>query len=143
VGGIPQTVALTEWTAGEPFFDRVAVVHIDQGVPSEPAMDDIVDSYQFVNHETNRDANGEAALNLSQIRVVERVLPFEDPAFPLNARDVCSFIINKMIGTGIFTAPPTVLLLTRSKGEALGLWVLGFIYTQIRFVLQLHQFRTY
>jgi hypothetical protein len=140
VDGIPQTMALTGWTAGEPFFDPVVVDHIDQGVPSQPAIDDIVDSNQFGNRETNRDANGEAALNLAQMQVVERVLPFEDPAFPLNSRDVCAFIANKMIGTGIFTAPPTVLLLTRSKGEALGLWILGFAYTMIRFVLQLHPF---
>jgi hypothetical protein len=136
-------MALTGWTAGEPSLDRVAVDHIDQGVPSQPAMDDIAGSSQFGNRETNGDANGEAALNLAQMQVIERVLPFEDPAFPLNSRDVCAFIVNKMIGTGIFTAPPTVLLLTRSKGEALGLWILGFAYTLVRFVLQLHLFRTY
>jgi len=59
---------------------------------------------------------------------------FDDTPRPLNAQDVCAFIVNKMIGTGIFTAPPGVLLLTKSKGEALGLWVLGFIYTLIRCV---------
>jgi hypothetical protein len=106
-------------------------------------MDDIVDGNHFGNHEMNGYANGEAAPNLVQIPVVERVLPFDDPVWPLNSRDVCAFIVNKMIGTGIFSAPPTVLLLTRSKGEALGLWVLGFVYTLIRFVEQLHQLRTY
>jgi hypothetical protein len=62
-------------------------------------------------------------------------VPFlQRPARPLNSRDVGAFIVNKMIGTGIFITPPIVLLLTRSKGEALGLWVLGFVYTLIRFV---------
>jgi len=55
----------------------------------------------------------------------------EDPTLPLNSRDVGAFIVNKMIGTGIFIQPPAVLLLTQSKVEALFLWVLGFIYTLI------------
>jgi len=59
----------------------------------------------------------------------------EDPALPLGYLDVCAFIVNKMIGTGIYTAPPAVLLLTRSKIEALLLWILGFIYTLVRSVL--------
>jgi hypothetical protein len=53
---------------------------------------------------------------------------------PLNWKDVAALIMNKMIGTGIYTNPPMVLLLTRSKGEALGLWFAGFVYTLIRYV---------
>jgi len=60
---------------------------------------------------------------------------FRDTPRPLNSRDVCSFIVNKMVGTGIYTTPPVVLLLTRSKGEALGLWFVGFVYTLIRYTL--------
>lgn len=60
---------------------------------------------------------------------------FWDTPRPLNSRDVCSFIVNKMVGTGIYTTPPVVLLLTRSKGEALGLWFVGFGYTLIRYAL--------
>jgi hypothetical protein len=60
---------------------------------------------------------------------------FGDTPRPLNSRDVCSFIVNKMVGTGIYTTPPVVLLLTRSKGEALGLWFVGFVYTLIRYAL--------
>lgn len=55
----------------------------------------------------------------------------EDPTLPLNSRDVGAFIVNKMIGTGIFIQPPAVLLLTQNKVEALFLWVLGFLYTLI------------
>jgi hypothetical protein len=60
-------------------------------------------------------------------------LPIRDTPRPLNSRDVCSFIVNKMVGTGIYTTPPVVLLLTRSKGEALGLWFVGFVYTLMRY----------
>lgn len=60
---------------------------------------------------------------------------FGDAPRPLNSRDVCSFIVNKMVGTGIYTTPPVVLLLTRSKGEALGLWFVGFLYTLVRYAL--------
>lgn len=56
------------------------------------------------------------------------------PARPLTRWDVASLIINKMVGTGIFTAPPTVLLMARSPGLAFALWILGFLYTIIRFV---------
>jgi hypothetical protein len=63
---------------------------------------------------------------------VERVEPVDLPARPLNKWDVASLIINKMIGTGIFTAPPTVLLMAGSPGLAFGLWILGFAYTIVR-----------
>jgi hypothetical protein len=46
--------------------------------------------------------------------------------------DVSALIINKMIGTGIFTGPPTILLYTGNKTTALCLWAGGFAYTLIR-----------
>jgi hypothetical protein len=46
--------------------------------------------------------------------------------------DVFSLIVNKMIGTGIYTAPTTVLLLTGDKQLSLGLWGVGFVYTIMR-----------
>lgn len=60
---------------------------------------------------------------------VEEVQRGPDPLHPLNWRDVCAFIVNKMVGTGIFIQPPAVLLLTGSKAAALALWFAGFIYT--------------
>jgi hypothetical protein len=65
----------------------------------------------------------------------DQIPTFRDTPRPLNSRDVCSFIVNKMVGTGIYTTPPIVLLLARSKGEALGLWFVGFVYTLIRYAL--------
>jgi hypothetical protein len=52
----------------------------------------------------------------------------------LGSFDVFSLIVNKMIGTGIYTAPTTVLLLTGSAPLSLGLWAVGFIYTIMRWV---------
>jgi hypothetical protein len=46
--------------------------------------------------------------------------------------DVFSLIVNKMIGTGIYTAPTTVLLLTGDKQLSLGLWAVGFVFTIMR-----------
>jgi hypothetical protein len=63
---------------------------------------------------------------------IEPVEHGHNPTLPLNSRDVCAFIVNKMIGTGIFIQPPAVLLFTQSKVEALFLWVLGFLYTLVR-----------
>jgi len=48
--------------------------------------------------------------------------------------DVSALIINKMIGTGIFTGPPTVLMYTGRKDTALLIWTAGFVYTLIRYV---------
>lgn len=97
-------------------------------IPAHEARSDDV-----VNHESQ---NG----SLSGFQTFNRIDPVEpgnDPTLPLNSRDVCSFIINKMIGTGIFLTPPAVLLLTGSKGEALGLWILGFAYTLVATLIYL------
>lgn len=56
----------------------------------------------------------------------------DEPPRPLRWWDVSSLIINKMIGTGIYTSPPAVLILTGNKREALGLWITGFVYTVVR-----------
>ena len=75
------------------------------------------------------------AINDNSPQYFGRTPTFLDTPRPLNSRDVCSFIVNKMVGTGIYTTPPVVMLLTRSKGEALGLWFVGFAYTLIRYAL--------
>lgn len=50
--------------------------------------------------------------------------------------DVSALIINKMIGTGIFTGPPTILLHTGKKSTALVLWATGLVYTLLRYILR-------
>jgi hypothetical protein len=124
------------WTNENPFLNNNQEVddlpngHVDHVVPNQHATNDLTDKIEE-SHTPVGNPDDETALNS---HAVDPVPPFEDPALPLNSRDVCAFIVNKMIGTGIFTTPPTVLLLTRSKGEAIGLWILGFIYTLTRFV---------
>ena len=49
----------------------------------------------------------------------------------LDRWDVAALIINKMVGTGIFTGPPQVLLYTQNKAMAMTFWVLGLIYTYL------------
>ena len=46
----------------------------------------------------------------------------------LNVFDVASLILNKMVGTGIFTTPGSIVLLNKSKALTVGLWVLGGPY---------------
>lgn len=46
--------------------------------------------------------------------------------------DVFSLIVNKMIGTGIFTAPASIFLLTGQKSLTLGLWGIGLFYSMVR-----------
>ena len=60
----------------------------------------------------------------------ERNAPRE--ATLLGSFDVFALIVNKMIGTGIYTAPTTVFILTENKQLSLGLWAVGFVYTIMR-----------
>jgi hypothetical protein len=57
----------------------------------------------------------------------------DDKPRDLNSQDVASLVINTMVGSGIYTTPPIVLLLTGSKGEAFALWVVGFLSTLVRY----------
>ncbi|KAK4924454.1 hypothetical protein LTR66_016459 [Elasticomyces elasticus] len=49
----------------------------------------------------------------------------------LSILEAASLIINKMIGTGIFTTPGLILHLTQNKGLALALWILGGFYAAV------------
>jgi len=77
----------------------------------------------------------ESARNSSEVEtptldVLRRL--HDDKPRDLNSQDVASLIINTMVGSGIYTTPPVVLLLTGSKGEAFALWVVGFLSTLVR-----------
>jgi hypothetical protein len=50
----------------------------------------------------------------------------------LGILDVAALIINKMIGTGIFTTPGIVLQATGNKNIALSMWVVGGVWTFLR-----------
>lgn len=53
-------------------------------------------------------------------------------AGPLITFDIFALVVNKMVGTGIYTTPPLVLALTGDWRIAIGLWAAGFVYTIIR-----------
>lgn len=55
---------------------------------------------------------------------------FDAPAEPfrLGYIDVACLVLNRMIGTGIFLSPRTVLLGTKSVGTSLVFWGVGAIY---------------
>ncbi|KXH64044.1 high-affinity methionine permease [Colletotrichum nymphaeae SA-01] len=58
-----------------------------------------------------------------------------EPSRHLTAIDVAALIINKMIGTGIFVGPYVVLINSRSKAVALGLWFCGLGYTILSMIM--------
>lgn len=57
---------------------------------------------------------------------------------PLDETSVACLIINKMIGTGIYTTPGIILLLCGNKILALILWLCGGIYSYLRLAYSLH-----
>ena len=65
---------------------------------------------------------GSISSNVTEATTVER---------RLGTFDVAALIINKQIGSGVFTTPGLVLSLTKSKSVALGLWVVGGVYTAL------------
>ncbi|KAK6081227.1 hypothetical protein SCUP234_04880 [Seiridium cupressi] len=67
--------------------------------------------------------------------------PRVDAPRTLTQWDVAALIINKMIGTGIFTGPYIVLMDTHSKSVAMGLWAMGFGYTILSMLMYLEYAR--
>lgn len=63
--------------------------------------------------------------------------PGRAPSQTLGAFDIASFNINKMIGTGIFSTPSTILLLTGNKEITLVMWIAGWAYSNLRSVLSI------
>ncbi|KAG8667807.1 hypothetical protein FPOAC2_13005 [Fusarium poae] len=56
----------------------------------------------------------------------------------LNVLDVFSLIVNKMVGTGIFTAPASVFLMTGNRITTLCLFFAGFLYTIVSMAIYLN-----
>lgn len=81
--------------------------------PSEPQHPDIA----------SQDGDEEESLPLA-VRV--------DAHRDLGWVDVAALIINKMVGSGIFTGPYLALTYTQNKNVFIVLWVLGFVYTVAR-----------
>ncbi|RSL66868.1 hypothetical protein CEP53_003196 [Fusarium sp. AF-6] len=56
---------------------------------------------------------------------------------PLRTFDVFALIVNKMVGTGIYTAPASVFLITGNKSLTLGLFGIGFLYSLVSMTIYL------
>ncbi|KAK2026409.1 hypothetical protein LX32DRAFT_21698 [Colletotrichum zoysiae] len=61
----------------------------------------------------------------------------EDNHGELNTFDIFSLNVNKTIGTGVYTAPASVYLMTEQKSFALGLCGIGFLYTIVSMCIYL------
>ena len=82
----------------------------------------------------NARTNSDRSSNPSGIQGAQR-RPFDEnrdlpePSTRLTYLDVAALVVNKQIGTGIFTTPGAVLLSTRSKGLSVALWTIGGFWT--------------
>jgi hypothetical protein len=74
-------------------------------------------------HSSNSDGNQ----NTNTRKWNENDLPL--PTAKLTVLDVAALILNKQIGTGIFTTPGAVLLSTQSKNLSVALWTIGGFWT--------------
>ncbi|RSL89325.1 hypothetical protein CEP51_001272 [Fusarium floridanum] len=57
---------------------------------------------------------------------------------PLRTFDVFALIVNKMVGTGIYTTPASVFLMTGNKILTLSLFGLGFLYSLVSMMIYLN-----
>lgn len=60
------------------------------------------------------------------------------PRRNLRVHDVAALILNKMVGTGIFTTPGLVLSLTKDKPTSIVLWVVGGIHAMLWYSKSIH-----
>ena len=80
-------------------------------------------------------SNHNASLR-NRVPLPENTAEHEPPeAGKLRSIDVFGFIVNKMIGTGIYTNPAMVLVLTGNRTTAISFWVIGLIYTVVRYII--------
>lgn len=70
------------------------------------------------------------------ITTVEDHSDERDVAVDLRKTEVIALIVNKMIGTGIFTAPAITYTLTGSKWLTLLIWGIGILYTLYRLAIE-------
>lgn len=85
-------------------------------------------------HQTSPTRNDDSSIDSDRQRLNNAPpgdeIVFDAPAegFRLGYMDVACLVLNRMIGTGIFLQPQSVLLLTKSVGASLLFWGLGAIY---------------
>lgn len=100
-------------------------------MPTQSALSPLGDYKTHVQGDADANGNQDSGLYEDSARMAEQ--PSQGWAVPeLTWFDVFSLIVNNLIGTGIFTAPASVYLLTGQKSLALGLWGIGFFYSVVR-----------
>lgn len=79
--------------------------------------------------------DGESSIDSDRAGIYDNVVPgdaivFDAPSegFRLGYIDVACLVLNRMIGSGIFLSPRSVLLGTKSVGASLLFWAAGAIY---------------
>ena len=73
--------------------------------------------------------------SVNSVHAPENPSEHEPPeAGKLRAIDVFGFIVNKMIGTGIYTNPALVLIFTGSRKAAISFWIVGLTHTFVRYL---------
>lgn len=110
-----------------------ATAHRDGGIqPTTIALQDFVERgkdptpFPGSNPEEYRDDDNSFHSNWTESTKV--------PRRNLGFIQCSALMINQMVGSGIFTLPGLILLLTKSKPIAIGLWAVGGIYSLLRFV---------
>jgi hypothetical protein len=111
---------------------RPSTGHLEDEHGEQPARDSVViqTGYQTPVHLDND--NREVSDDAKSVRSEQTYLQRRD----LGMFDVAALIINKQIGTGIFTTPGLVLSLTGSKTTSIVMWFCGGIWAFLRYVEQ-------
>lgn len=105
-------------------------------MPLQSGPTPLGDSKLPVQSHVDGSEHGDSDLYEDATRMAEQ--PREGWAVPgLTWFDVFSLIVNKMIGTGIFTTPASIFLLTGQKSLTLGLWGIGLFYSMVSMALYL------
>ncbi|KAF2230726.1 hypothetical protein EV356DRAFT_579747 [Viridothelium virens] len=123
-------------------FHPPSILLADEDTSIDHQTDRMADSLNTVptvpdlqaSHSSNHDVIALSDLNR------RRRLSESDTVVPrrnLKVIDVAALILNKMIGSGIFTTPGAVLIATKSKPVSLVLWVVGGIYSVLCLIIYL------
>ncbi len=77
--------------------------------------------------DSNPSSNGSGGQASEPFNELDAIVPTAN----LSILDVAALVLNKQIGTGIFSTPGLVLASTRSKGLSIALWSIGGLWTTL------------
>jgi hypothetical protein len=81
------------------------------------------------NDRTDSNTSSKASRSTPRTEFDENRIQLAPPS--LSILDVAALVLNKQIGTGIFSTPGVVLAFTRSKGLGVALWTVGGLWTAV------------